>query len=159
MDPIILLLLGMAIVIGGILFFRLHAFLALILAALAVAGLTKRDNISQFHFDAQGIRATPIEGSADAAQLHPGSKQKFIPGQSVILRANEDERYTEVGRARVELITAKGNFGENAPEVIHTYYELSEKSGDFNIQAGDRVLHHTLHATALSTATSTGYSP
>ena len=38
--PILLLLMGMGIVVGGILALRLHPFLALILAALAIAALT-----------------------------------------------------------------------------------------------------------------------
>jgi len=40
MHPFLLLAIGMAIVIGGILALRLHAFLALVLAALVVAALT-----------------------------------------------------------------------------------------------------------------------
>ena len=45
MSPFFLLLLGMAIVVGGILALRMHAFLALILAALVVAALTPDSNV------------------------------------------------------------------------------------------------------------------
>ncbi len=48
MDPIYLLLIGIVIVIGGILVFRLHAFLALTLAGLAVAMLTPMENLQRF---------------------------------------------------------------------------------------------------------------
>lgn len=40
MSPFLILLIGMAVVIGGVLVLRLHAFLALLLAALTVAALT-----------------------------------------------------------------------------------------------------------------------
>lgn len=48
MDPIIILLIGVAIVILGIIGLRLHAFLALLLAALVVGLLTSSDDIYQF---------------------------------------------------------------------------------------------------------------
>src|SRR6185436_4633111 len=43
MNPFLILLIGMAVVIGGILLCRLHPFLALIAAALTVAALTRSD--------------------------------------------------------------------------------------------------------------------
>lgn len=43
MSPFLILAIGMAVVIGGILALRLHAFLALILGALTVAALTPSD--------------------------------------------------------------------------------------------------------------------
>jgi GntP family gluconate:H+ symporter len=43
MHPLLIVLVGVAIVIGGILLFRLHAFLVLIVAALVVTALTPAD--------------------------------------------------------------------------------------------------------------------
>lgn len=48
MHPFLILLSGMVVVIGGVLFLRLHAFLALLLGALAVAWLTPPEAIQQF---------------------------------------------------------------------------------------------------------------
>lgn len=48
MHPFLLLLIGMAVVVGGILWLRLHAFLALLLGALIVALLTPHDALLQF---------------------------------------------------------------------------------------------------------------
>lgn len=45
MDPLLLLLLGMIIVLGGILLLRLHPFLALVLGALIIGGLTPQSNL------------------------------------------------------------------------------------------------------------------
>jgi len=47
MDPLIILLIGMAVVIGGILWLRLHAFVALIGGALVVGSLATPDAIQQ----------------------------------------------------------------------------------------------------------------
>jgi len=49
MNPFLILAVGMGIVIGGILVLRLHAFLALTLAALVVAGITSSEVIEQFY--------------------------------------------------------------------------------------------------------------
>lgn len=45
MNPLLLILLGLGIVLGGILWLRLHPFLALILGAFVVGGLTGEDNL------------------------------------------------------------------------------------------------------------------
>mgnify|MGYP001461739225 CR=1 FL=1 len=47
MNPLLLLGLGLTIVLGGILWLRLHPFLSLILGAFTVGGLTSIDNIEK----------------------------------------------------------------------------------------------------------------
>ena len=47
MDPLIVLLIGMAVVIGGVLWLRLHAFVALIGGALAVGALATPEGIER----------------------------------------------------------------------------------------------------------------
>ncbi len=47
MDPFLLLFIGVVIVVGGIVWLRLHAFVALFSAAIVVASLTPRENIEQ----------------------------------------------------------------------------------------------------------------
>jgi GntP family gluconate:H+ symporter len=48
-DPILILLVGVVIVIGGIIGFKLHPFLALLLAALVVSLLTPVEFVEQFY--------------------------------------------------------------------------------------------------------------
>lgn len=55
-DPILILLVGVVIVVGGIIGFKLHPFLALLLAALAVAMLTPLAAVEQFYL-AKGMSA------------------------------------------------------------------------------------------------------
>ena len=47
MDPLIVLLIGMAVEVGGVLWLRLHAFVALIGGALAVGALATPEGIEQ----------------------------------------------------------------------------------------------------------------
>ena len=64
MHPFLILAIGMVIVVGGILFLRLHAFLALILAALVVAGITSAEVVEQFYL-AEGMGAEEAHELAD----------------------------------------------------------------------------------------------
>ncbi|MFP6693623.1 MAG: hypothetical protein VB875_11420 [Pirellulales bacterium] len=48
MGILLILCVGVAVVIGGILLFRLHAFLVLILAALIVSALTPTDSVRRY---------------------------------------------------------------------------------------------------------------
>ena len=48
MDPLLILLSGIVVVVGGIIFFKLHPFLALLIAALTVAILTPEAYTHQF---------------------------------------------------------------------------------------------------------------
>lgn len=63
MNPFFILAVGMAVVIGGILFLRLHAFLALILAALVVAGMTAPSVVEQFYLS-DGMSAAEAKALA-----------------------------------------------------------------------------------------------
>ena len=53
--PFILLLVGILIVVGGIIWFRLHAFLALTLAALLVGILTPVTLLERYHVEEKGV--------------------------------------------------------------------------------------------------------
>lgn len=66
MHPFLLLLIGMAVVVGGILALRLHAFLALLLGALVVALLTPESAIEGYGV-ARGMGAEEARGLAELA--------------------------------------------------------------------------------------------
>lgn len=86
MDPFLILGVGIVIVVGGILIFRLHAFLALILAALAVGSLTPSSDFAWHQrMNAAGeIREVVPENliEADRAKLpESGNVWLLIPGK------------------------------------------------------------------------------
>ena len=97
MDPLIILLIGMAVVIGGVLWLRLHAFVALIGGALVVASLATPDAIKQSVMNDTRIekdirkQATNRLGQDDpnltnlVQELHK-TKAKHTASQSVISR-------------------------------------------------------------------------
>ncbi len=62
-DPLIILLIGVIIVVGGIIALQLHPFLALLLAAFTVALLTSESTIIQFGLD-KGLSQSAAEALA-----------------------------------------------------------------------------------------------
>ncbi len=60
-DPILILIVGVVIVVGGIIGFKLHPFLALLLAALAVALLTPTASVEQFYLSQGSSAAEAIK--------------------------------------------------------------------------------------------------
>ena len=64
MDPLLILLIGMLVVLGGILALRLHAFLALLLGALTVGLLTPQASLED-HATAQYEKGTFTQKEAD----------------------------------------------------------------------------------------------
>jgi gluconate:H+ symporter, GntP family len=67
MSPLLLLLIGIAIVVGGILGLRLHAFLALVLGAFAVALLTPPTALKDY----AAVRVAKKEWTVKAAAKFP----------------------------------------------------------------------------------------
>ncbi len=95
MDPFLILAVGVVIVVGGILVFRLHAFLALILAALAVASLTPRDDLTWFNRAEMAGKLADVQpeqlAESDRERIaEPGSYFLLQPGRGQI--ASQGER-------------------------------------------------------------------
>ncbi|MBT7923991.1 MAG: GntP family permease, partial [Opitutae bacterium] len=61
MSPVVLLLIGIGAVLGGILWLRLHAFLALTLAAFVVGFLTPRENLLH-HWEVEKKESIEVAG-------------------------------------------------------------------------------------------------
>jgi GntP family gluconate:H+ symporter len=61
MDPIFIMLIGMAIVVGGIIGFKLHPVLSLLLAAVVVALLTPTSSVEQFFIAKGGLEADALK--------------------------------------------------------------------------------------------------
>lgn len=106
MDPLWIVLVGVVIVIGGVLIFRLHAFLALILAAMVVAGLTPRTAVERFHAERDSV---PWVMPPEATSSEPGtwvldlSKKKDLRAVSEfwVLRKGSGGELTQVTQLEV----------------------------------------------------------
>ena len=106
MPTLLILLIGLSLVIGGIVFLRLHAFLALVIAALFVALLTPTDNLFESGLAGECGFVRSVEGRTVEVQQGKG----FGVGDTVYfatrLGAGDDTASIVVDRDRPEQYSA-----------------------------------------------------
>ena len=84
MSPLWILLIGMAIVIGGILALRLHAFLALLLGAMAVAGLTTAQQLVASRIATGSVPVVGVDADHLLA-VRPSKSRPLIAGTNFLI--------------------------------------------------------------------------
>ena len=94
---------GIVVVVGGILLLRLHAFLALILAAFLVAALTPAGSIENDAIRNKAIKVLSAEDVETGQLALPRDRVPEAIGVLLLLRPNRETRcYDEVARWRVD---------------------------------------------------------
>lgn len=96
-----IILAGIFVVIGGVLFLRLHAFLALILGALLVAAITPAETVQQSSLDDSRFDIQEIADDQLTVQL--GRGQWLEPGMRCDLLRNENG-FREIATLQVESV-------------------------------------------------------
>lgn len=134
---IAIVLVGMALVVIGILGFRMHAFLALILGAFAVTMLTPKQRIVQSLLRSDAIELVSIDGSR--AGFQPVGQQKLTGGDVWLLKTNGKGDLEPVCEARL-ILDADGD------------HQLITDSQTFQPYEGDYIIHATQLASAISTS-------
>lgn len=138
MHALLIALIGMIIVVVGILVLRLHAFLALILAALVVTILTPRENIEQSIIRTNAVQIDRVDGPI--VSLRTIGNQKVIEGNNWLLEINEKGALEPVSKVS---LSATGNAGG---------YTLIVENAANSADSGDYILHSTQLASAKSAA-------
>ncbi len=100
---------GLVIVVGGILGLRLHAFLALIVAALSVSALTPAATIEWYDLGRNRVPVADVQPDQLLLELSPGTVNK--PGRRFhLVTRNPDSGEVEtVGIATLEKFTTRKN--------------------------------------------------
>ena len=78
MPTVVVLTTGLIVVIGGILLLRMHAFVALILAALLVAAMTSPDAVVRSQVLSKSVSVTVLPSEQVAPNLRPDSESLAI---------------------------------------------------------------------------------
>jgi GntP family gluconate:H+ symporter len=99
MSPLLILLVGMIVVVGGVLALRLHAFLALVLGALVVAGLTPRGFGSRYGAReaarTTGLTVVSQDPVSQTVRLS-GAKSGILPGSTLVVLRPGPEGYRQI---------------------------------------------------------------
>ncbi len=155
MHPVVILLIGVVIVVGGVLLFRLHAFLALVLGALAVGALTSSTVVRIYETEKRSteiIQSTPFLGQWEL--FLDGSD--FRATQQLIVIRPEPGGFIELGTAfisRIETVTLSDGaevsqaialtraveIAPRAGDLVATRTDLSAASKIANMTVGERV--------------------
>lgn len=134
MNPLLIALIGMGIVVSGILALRMHAFLALILAAFCVSILTSSHKVLEYSLNTYAIEITSIDGESVSL------KEKPIDGRTSILRVDANGNLAVI--ANGEILSSDSADGD----AIHA--RLILRSSETQIQASDLIIHDTQLAAA-----------
>ena len=161
MGSISILLCGMAVVIGGILVLKMHAFLALLLGSLTVAVLTPAPTIFQSEINANGWKIaeqpagddsdenTKIETETDGAntlEILTGRKRTLADGQFTLFRrAEKTGPWEPLGELQIKAAAKADGAETQSVQLLPSENALQPEPGDMLVsQAGLRDANATM---------------
>ncbi|HCR29834.1 MAG TPA: gluconate transporter [Opitutae bacterium] len=137
MNPIVISLIGMAVVICGILVVRMHAFIALILAAFCVTILTSSEKVLQYSLHTSAIKVIAINGETLNLEKSP------TEGRSSLLRTNDKGLLQVVASGDLSPAPTEGVI-KGVPAIFNPSEPGTEPS------VSDYIIHDTDLAAAIS---------
>jgi len=144
MNPIIILLIGMVIVVVGVLWLRLHAFLTLIIASLVVALLTSPTAVKRNEIDVASVPVMKVNDDG-TVELKKGKKQSVVPGKNYVQGPTTNMEQTSAVSCMLSIVNKKNDAG-------YMVVRLSDVSEGRTVKVDDRLIHHTQLANAASVA-------
>ena len=138
MNPIAILLVGMAVVVGGVLLLRVHAFLALIVGALIVSFLTPRESVYEQELRA---KAVPVVEAAESG------------GVFLVLRKENDDSFREV--ARVQFDPEEGDRG--TARIVGSRDRFKIRDGDLIVRPDHQQSAASLSAQSIGQHVAVGF--
>lgn len=137
MSPLLIMFIGMAIVVGGVLALRLHAFLALLLGAVVVAGLTTSDQI---------VAARVAAGFVATVEVKPDNEWLVRPGKGRALIAGTNYLIVD-GKLTTDKVTLLvSGTDEQRPGLMRVRVHGTAPTID---PARTAIIHETVRSTAL----------
>ena len=123
MSPLMILAIGLAIVIGGILWLRLHAFVALILAGFAVALLTPADLVRESAERGSSVFDAQFDHEAGVVRRTKSLKK---PADYVVaIYATDGEAMTPIGTISPEESPVQDGAGDNGAGEDTFVYQMT----------------------------------
>jgi GntP family gluconate:H+ symporter len=152
-SPFLLLLLGLVIVIGGIVWLRVHAFLALALAAFVVGALTPKENRLKNAFETAGFHAEKeaSETGAVVDLLIPKKKKgQLRVGLHMVAKRLSDE-FPKVAELQIIWIGEEKWKGQQGKRLVAKAKITSLEAG-MNLRKSDVLLSETAELEVIAGA-------
>lgn len=111
---VFVLLVGVLIVVGSILVLRLHAFLALVLAAFTVAALTPGSALERYQIEQVSYSLVEMDRDSGTGVIDAGAAQGLRPGTPLLLISvdPESKRYRTVAELAVTEVVSSPETGK-----------------------------------------------
>ncbi|MBL9128965.1 MAG: GntP family permease, partial [Verrucomicrobiales bacterium] len=137
MSPLAILVVALAVVIGGVLRFRWHAFLVLVVGALAVAALTPRTSILRFELGRETVTLHVLSADRKRGEVVDPKGVLEQGTRHPIFRLQAGEPPRRIGEAVLGDPGASERPGRGrAVEIVSTAPGESPRPGDAIVPAG-----------------------
>jgi gluconate:H+ symporter, GntP family len=134
---IVVILSGVAIVIGGVLFFRLHAFLALLAGAICVGVLTPAQQIEETALRKNKLKIIEVSEDNRKVVIEVEKAGMIQPGMLLLILGTEEPDFPliPVAEMGVERVTAK--FTEGSKRMMIADLSVRDDSASRQIRLND----------------------
>ncbi|WP_417379276.1 GntP family permease [Gimesia sp.] len=147
---IIVILSGVAIVIGGVLFFRLHAFLALLAGAICVGVLTPVQQIEETALRKSSFKIIDVGEDNRSLAVQIEKAGSLQPGMMLMIMGTEQPHFPliPIAQTEVERVTAK--FTEGSKRMIIAELSVRDDSPIRSIRLDDFAITPTHYNAAIA---------
>ena len=147
---IVVILSGVAIVIGGVLFFRLHAFLALLAGAICVGVLTPAQQIEETALRKNRLKI--IEVSKDNRQIvvEVDKAGTIQPGMMLLILGTNQPEFPLIPIAETEVQRVTAKFAEGSKRIIIADLSVRDDSASRQIRLQDFAITPSNYQAAIA---------
>ena len=146
---IIVILSGVAIVIGGVLFFRLHAFLALLAGAICVGVLTPVQQIEETALRKNSFKIIEVGEDNRSLVVQVDKKGSLQTGMMLMIMGTEQPRFPLIPIAQTEVQRVTAQFNEDNKRISIAELSVRDDSASRPIRLDDFAITPTHYNAAI----------
>lgn len=128
---------GVAIVIGGVLFFRLHAFLALLAGAICVGLLTPAAQIEETVLRKNRLKLIKVSENNQNLKIEISKPGSIQPGMLLLIMGRDDPKFPLIPIAETEVTRVTAQFTEKGKRIAIADLNIREGSASGQIKIED----------------------
>ena len=147
---IIVILSGVAIVIGGVLFFRLHAFLALLAGAICVGVLTPVQQIEETALRKNSFKIIEVGEDNRSLVVQVDKKGSLQTGMMLMIMGTEQPRFPLIPIAQTEVQRVTAQFNEDNKRISIAELNVRDDSASRLIRLDDFAITPTHYNAAIA---------
>lgn len=147
---IIVILSGVAIVIGGVLFFRLHAFLALLAGAICVGVLTPVQQIEETALRKNSFKIIEVSEDNRSLVVQVDKKGSLQTGMMLMIMGTEQPRFPLIPIAQTEVQRVTAQFNEDNKRISIAELNVRDDSASRLIRLDDFAITPTHYNAAIA---------